>query len=206
MVIPQSALVVTRRLCLIWLSRAPLGVKKQGKVSPMAIYALDELVPSIDPTAYIHPMATVIGNVTIGPESSVWPGAVLRGDRGGIRIGSQTSVQDGVVIHCTEEHDTVVGDRCVIGHNAHLEGCTVMDDSLIGSGSVVLHQALVGPHSLVGASALVPNRCVVPPRARALGVPAKITLDSVAEDEFLQGVRTYVSSVHQYRAGLRQIS
>ena len=172
----------------------------------MPIYALDELVPHIHPSAFIHPMATIIGNVSIGSESSVWPGAVLRGDHGAIRIGSQTSVQDGSVIHCTAEHDTVVGDRCVIGHNAHLEGCTVHDDSLIGSGSVVLHRASIGPHALVGACAMVPNDLVVPSHARALGVPARLTLESVADDEFELAVRTYVSNVHQYASGLRQIS
>ena len=84
----------------------------------MPIYALGSQVPSIADDAYIHPDAVVIGSVTIGSESSVWPGAVLRGDDGEIRIGRQTSIQDGSVLHTTPEHPTVVGDRCVVGRDA----------------------------------------------------------------------------------------
>jgi carbonic anhydrase/acetyltransferase-like protein (isoleucine patch superfamily) len=121
----------------------------------MPMYALGDKKPTIDPTAFVHPDAVVIGDVTVGPESSIWPTAVLRGDHGRIVIGAQTSIQDGTVIHCTAELDTTVGDRCVVGHNAHLEGCVINDDCLVGSGSVVLHQVQVGPHALVGAGAVV---------------------------------------------------
>ncbi len=91
----------------------------------MTIYALGEKSPAIDPTAFIHPDATVIGDVTLGAHSSIWPGAVLRGDFGPIRIGARTSVQDGCVIHVREADPTVIGDGCVLGHNSHLEGCSV---------------------------------------------------------------------------------
>ena len=87
----------------------------------------------------------VIGNVELGPEASVWPYAVLRGDDGLIRIGARSNVQDNAVIHCTPNHPTVIGDDCTIGHQAHLEGCTVHDDSLIGVGAVVIHDARIGP-------------------------------------------------------------
>src|SRR3954453_1883424 len=117
----------------------------------MAIYALGDRVPTIDSSAFVHPDAVIIGNVTIGPESTVWPQAVLRGDYGEIVVGAQTSVQDGTVVHATEEHPTVIGDRCGIGHLVHLEGCTIEDDSLVGSNSVVLHRAVVRSGSLVGA-------------------------------------------------------
>ena len=99
----------------------------------------------------------VIGEVQIGPESTVWPTAVLRGDHGRIVVGAQTSIQDGTVVHCTESFPTVIGDRCTVGHNAHLEGCTIEDDCLIGSGSVLLHRVVVGRGALVGAGALVTN-------------------------------------------------
>src|SRR5919106_5263427 len=105
----------------------------------MAIYALGEAVPAIDPTAYVHPDAVIIGNVRIGPEASVWPGAVLRGDGAPITIGARTSVQDGSVLHVTPIHPTTVGEGCVIGHLVHMEGCTVEDGALVGSGSIVLH-------------------------------------------------------------------
>src|SRR4051794_1071778 len=133
----------------------------------MAIYALGDRVPQIDPDAFVHPDATVIGDVRLGANTTVWPGAVLRGDYGTITVGERTSIQDGTVVHATGELNTVVGSRCVVGHIVHLEGCTIHDDSLIGSGSVVLHEVVVGPHSLVGANAVVPNGMTVPPYAMA---------------------------------------
>ena len=172
----------------------------------MAVYALGDREPRIDPTAFVHPDAVIIGAVHIGPESTIWPTAVLRGDFGAIVVGSQTSIQDGSIIHCTADLDTVIGDRCVVGHNVHLEGCTIEDDCLIGSGSIVLHRAVVGPHALVGAGALVGNGKVVPPFARALGVPARIIEGAVAEDEFADGVRTYVDAGHRYSRELRRLS
>ncbi len=171
----------------------------------MARYALGDRQPTIDPTAFVHPDAVIIGDVTIGPESSVWPGAVLRGDHGRIVVGSQTSIQDGTVVHCTSTQDTVIGDRCVVGHNAHLEGCTVEDDCLIGSGSVILHRAVVGPCALVGAGAVVGNDKVVPAHARALGVPATITPDVIEDGAFADSVSTYVRNVHWYSADLKRL-
>lgn len=171
----------------------------------MPLYALGEKTPTIDPTAFVHPDAVVIGDVTIGPESSVWPTAVLRGDHGAVRIGAQTSIQDGTIVHCTSTLDTVVGDRCVVGHNAHLEGCTIEDDCLIGSGSVVLHRVVVGRHALVGAQALVTNDTQVPSGAMALGVPAKVRPDMVKPGAFDDAVGVYVRNAHWYNADLRRI-
>lgn len=171
----------------------------------MALYALGDRVPSIHPTAFVHPDAVIIGAVVIGAESSIWPTAVLRADHGEIRVGAQTSIQDGTVVHCTADLDTVIGDRCTVGHNAHLEGCRVHDDSLIGSGAVVLHRAEIGPHALVGAGALVPNGLRVPPHARALGIPARVTLDAVPDGAFSMNVETYVHNAHWYSAELRRL-
>lgn len=140
----------------------------------MAIYEIDGTAPRIDPTAYVHPDAVVIGDVIIGPESTVWPGAILLGDYGTITIGARTSVQDGSVIHATADTPTTVGDGCVIGHLVHLEGCVLEDSSLAGSGSVVLHYAVVGTGATVGANAVVTNHMIVPPGALAVGVPAVI--------------------------------
>lgn len=172
----------------------------------MPIYAIGDREPSIDPTAFVHPDAVVIGDVRIGPESSVWPTAVLRADYGSIIIGAQSSVQDGTIIHCTDTEDTLIGDRCTIGHNVHIEGATIHDDSLIGSGSIVLNGSVIGPCALVGAGALVPNRKVVPAHARALGVPCVITENAVKgrPDEF--GAQTYVRNAHWYNAELRRLS
>jgi carbonic anhydrase/acetyltransferase-like protein (isoleucine patch superfamily) len=140
----------------------------------MAIYALGDVVPNIDPTAYVHPDAVVIGDVTIGPESSIWPGAVLRGDHGFIRIGARTSIQDGTVVHTTEEWPTLVGDECVVGHLVHLEGCTVADRVLVGSGSIMLNRSSAATGAVIGAAALVPEDMEVPSGHLALGVPARV--------------------------------
>jgi carbonic anhydrase/acetyltransferase-like protein (isoleucine patch superfamily) len=171
----------------------------------MAIYALGSDTPDIHDTAFVHPDAVVIGRVCVGPESSVWPCAVLRGDYGQITIGSRTSIQDGSVIHATAAHSTVVGTGCVIGHLAHLEGCSVEDDCLIGSGAIVLHRVVVRSGALVGAGAVVPNDMEVPARAMALGVPARIRPDAVAEKAFADAVERYVANGQRYRCELRRL-
>jgi carbonic anhydrase/acetyltransferase-like protein (isoleucine patch superfamily) len=172
----------------------------------MPIYALGEAEPTIDATAYIHPDAVVIGDVTIGAESSVWPCAVLRGDPGGIVVGARTSVQDGTVVHTTPIHPTRIGNECVIGHNVHLEGCDVGDGALIGSGAIVLNGAVVEPEALVGAGAVVSGGMVVPRRAMALGVPAMIKLDAVDPELHIAiGMQVYRERGRTYRAQLRRI-
>jgi carbonic anhydrase/acetyltransferase-like protein (isoleucine patch superfamily) len=171
----------------------------------MAIYALGDLVPTIHESAYVHPDAVVIGQVTLEEECQVWGGAVLRGDYGRIVVGARTSVQDGTVVHATHELATEIGSDCVIGHNAHLEGCRIEPHSLVGSGSIVLHRCVVGPHSLVGANAVVTNGTIVPPHAQALGIPAKIKPDSVAEGQFLPAVHMYVANGKRYAKELRRL-
>jgi carbonic anhydrase/acetyltransferase-like protein (isoleucine patch superfamily) len=171
----------------------------------MAVYAIGDAVPEIHPDAYVHPDATVIGQVSIGAGTTVWPGAVLRGDYGRIVVGDRTSIQDGAVIHATETLPTVIGSDCVVGHIAHLEGCVVEDGCLIGSGSVVLHRALVRTGALVGAGAVVNNGVEVPSRAMALGVPAKIRPDTVPEGSFEDAVARYVANGERYRKELRRL-
>jgi carbonic anhydrase/acetyltransferase-like protein (isoleucine patch superfamily) len=171
----------------------------------MAVYAIGDAVPEIHPDAYVHPDATVIGQVRVGAGSTVWPGAVLRGDYGRITIGDRTSIQDGAVVHATETLPTVIGSNCVVGHIAHLEGCVVEDGCLIGSGSVVLHKAVVRTGALVGAGAVVGNNVEVPSRAMALGVPAKIRPDAVAEGSFDDAVARYVANGARYREELRRV-
>jgi carbonic anhydrase/acetyltransferase-like protein (isoleucine patch superfamily) len=171
----------------------------------MAIYALGDVEPRIDPEAYVHPDATVIGDVTIGPGSTVWPQAVLRGDYGVITVGARTSVQDGAVLHTTPLLPTTVGDDVVIGHLAHLECCTIHDRALVGTGSIVLHRAVVEAGALVGAGAVVPNGLVVPAGAMALGVPAKIRPDSVDIEETMRNAAQYVVNGERYKRELRRL-
>jgi carbonic anhydrase/acetyltransferase-like protein (isoleucine patch superfamily) len=169
----------------------------------MPLYALGDLVPRIDPDAFVHPEATIIGNVDVGAQATIWPQTVLRGDQSRIQIGARTSVQDGAVIHCTRELETVVGSDCVIGHLAHLEGCVVEDSALVGTGSVVLHRAIVRTGALVGAAALVPNGMEVPTGAMALGVPAKIHEGRVQPEMITGPAQEYVRNWFRYREGLR---
>jgi len=171
----------------------------------MAIYALGDQVPDIHPDAYISAEAVVIGSVTIGPESSVWPGAVLRGDDGLITVGARTSIQDGAVLHTSPFTPTTVGDECVIGHLAHLEGCTVHDGALVGSGSIVLHNAVVESGALVGAGAVVSGGTVVPSAAMALGVPAVIKPDRVTPEMISLGMLSYVERGKRYARELRRL-
>jgi carbonic anhydrase/acetyltransferase-like protein (isoleucine patch superfamily) len=171
------------------------------------IYALADVVPRIHPDAYVHPDAVVIGNVELGAEASVWPGAVLRGDEaGGIVVGARTSVQDGTVVHCTEELATTIGADCVIGHIAHLEGCTVHDGALVGNGAVVLHRAVIHSGALVGSNAVVPNGMEVPALAMALGVPAKLREGAVDPERMIRpGMESYLRRARRYRAELRPL-
>jgi len=171
----------------------------------VAIYALGDRVPTINPSAYIHPDAVIIGSVTIGAKSSVWPCAVLRGDYGEITVGERTSIQDGSVIHATDNEFTRIGNDCVIGHNAHLEGCTIEDGALVGSGSIVLHRAVVRTGGLVGAGAVVPNDLEVPSKAMALGIPAKIKLDAVPDGLIQLSAHVYIDNAARYPGLLRRL-
>jgi carbonic anhydrase/acetyltransferase-like protein (isoleucine patch superfamily) len=171
----------------------------------MPIYALGDQAPEIDSTAYVHPDAVVIGSVRIGPHSSVWPNAVLRGDDGEIRIGARSSVQDGSVIHCTAELSTVVGDECVIGHIVHLEGCTIDNRAMVANGAIVLHRCVVGTGAVVGANAVVLSDVEVPPGALAVGAPATVKPGRARMEDIMDSVETYVARVARYRDALRRL-
>ena len=172
---------------------------------PVSIYALDDDEPQIDETAYVAPDAVVIGRVTIGPEASVWPGAVLRGDHGYITVGARTSVQDGTIVHCTARYPTLIGDDCVVGHNAHLEGCVVEPGCLIGSGSVILNRVVVGRGSIVAAGAVLAEGFAVPPGSLVAGVPATVKRSGVDATRTQSSVRNYIETARHHRTGLRRI-
>jgi carbonic anhydrase/acetyltransferase-like protein (isoleucine patch superfamily) len=169
------------------------------------IYAIDDRFPSIDPEAFVHPEATIIGDVRIGPRSSIWPGAVLRGDYGAIIVGEATSIQDGAVIHATAELDTIIGDWVVVGHLAHIEGATVARRSLIGVGSIVLHRAVIGEGATVGAGAVVTNDMEVPPGALAVGVPAQIKPGRSDAKQIEIGARIYADNSARFRTRMRRL-
>jgi carbonic anhydrase/acetyltransferase-like protein (isoleucine patch superfamily) len=171
----------------------------------MVIYALGELIPDIHPDAYVHPDAVVIGAVRIGAHASIWPTAVLRADYGRIQIGELTSIQDGTIVHTTAEWPTIVGARCVVGHNVHLEGCRILDDCLVGSGSVVLNRAVIESGAAVGAAALVPEDAVIPSGHIALGIPARSRPAPHVGEWVTEAVGLYRDLAKRYRSELRRI-
>ena len=159
--------------------------------------------PEIHPDAFIHPAATVIGRVKIGARSTVWPGAVLRGDDGWIEIGEETSIQDGTVVHMTEgQSNTFVGSGVTVGHGVILHGCHVGDGALVGMGAIVLDNARVEAGGFVAAGTLIPPGKVVPSGKMAMGNPFKIVRDLKPGDLEWQafGRRTYVKRCAEYKA------
>jgi carbonic anhydrase/acetyltransferase-like protein (isoleucine patch superfamily) len=158
--------------------------------------------PRLDPSAYVVENATVIGDVVIGPESSIWFGAVVRGDIHPIRIGARSNVQDNATLHVVGgKFGTTLGDGVTVGHNAVVHGCTIEDGVLIGMGAIVLDDARIGAESLIAAGALVPPGTRVPPRSLVLGSPGKV-VRPVSDDE-LERIRTsasnYVGYAKRYR-------
>ncbi len=140
--------------------------------------------PQIAASAYIDPAAVVIGDVTIGEHSSVWPCAVIRGDVNWVRIGARTNVQDGAVLHVMkDEYPLVLGDSVTIGHGAVLHGCTVESRVLVGIGAIVLNNARIGTGSIIAAGTLVPEGTVVPPGSLFMGHPGKFRRALTPEDQ-----------------------
>lgn len=159
--------------------------------------------PVVDPAAFVHPAAVVIGEVRIGRDSSVWPGAVLRGDDAPIVIGDETSIQDGTVIHATEgQSATTVGARVTVGHRVILHGCTIGDECLIGMGSIILDNAVIEPGAFVGAGALVPPRKVVRSGELVMGSPCRVVrICSDADRAWIEhSWRSYVKRTREYLA------
>ena len=149
--------------------------------------------PTVDPSAYVDQSAQVIGDVHIGPESSVWMNAVIRGDVHAIRIGARTNLQDGVVVHVqTGTHATTIGDDVTVGHGAIVHGCTIADRCLIGMGAILLNGVTVGSESIVAAGSLVPEGFVVPPRSLVMGSPAKVRRELTDADA--AAIRVYAAN------------
>jgi carbonic anhydrase/acetyltransferase-like protein (isoleucine patch superfamily) len=158
--------------------------------------------PAIDDTAWVAPNATLIGQVTLGPESSVFYGSVLRGDTDSITLGARSNLQDNVTVHCDSGVPTTIGSGVSVGHAAVLHGCTVEDDCLIGMSATVLNRAVIGAGSLVAAGALVLEGTIIPPRSLVAGVPAKVRRELTdAEFEKVKDNAThYVEYAKTHRA------
>src|SRR5688500_12114212 len=133
------------------------------------------VVPRIDASAYVDVSAQVIGDVEIGPESSIWMNVVVRGDVNRIRIGARTNIQDLTLVHVMREtHPTTIGDAVTVGHSAVVHGCTIENRCLIGMGAILLNGCRVGTGSIIAAGALVPEGMAVPPGSMVMGVPARV--------------------------------
>lgn len=143
-------------------------------VTPMPLLPFEGSVPEVADDAWVAPGAVLVGRVSLGSRSSVWYGAVLRGDGNSITVGAGSNVQDGTVVHADPGFPAVIGDGVVVGHGAVVHGCTVEDGSLIGMGSRVLNGARIGAGSLVAAGAVVLEGTQVPPGSLVAGVPAKV--------------------------------
>ncbi len=160
--------------------------------------------PRIAASAYVDPGAHVIGDVEIGERASIWPCVVLRGDIEPIRVGAETNIQDGTVIHTDRGFPAIIGDRVSVGHSAVLHGCTVEEDSLIGMGARVLNGARIGRGAVVAAGALVPEGMEIAPDMLAMGAPAKVRRPVTAEEKarFQKGVGGYMERGRQYKEEL----
>ncbi len=154
--------------------------------------------PQISKQAFVHEMATVIGDVVIKQRASIWPGAVLRGDMGLIEIGEETSIQDGCICHATQnESTTVIGNRVVVGHRAVLHGCKVQNDCLIGMGAILLDNSVIGEGSLIGAGSIITPGIKIPPNSFVVGVAGKIKRQTTAAERasIAQGCQHYTEQV-----------
>jgi carbonic anhydrase/acetyltransferase-like protein (isoleucine patch superfamily) len=138
--------------------------------------------PDIARDAYVHPTAVVIGQVKLGKQSSVWPGAVIRGDLSPIVVGERTSIQDGCVLHTGVRLQLRIGNDAVVGHRAMLHSCDIEDGAMIGMGAIIMDAAKIGAHSIVGAGALVPKGFVVPPRSVVVGCPCRVVREVTDEE------------------------
>jgi carbonic anhydrase/acetyltransferase-like protein (isoleucine patch superfamily) len=174
----------------------------------MAIYRLGSKVPQVPSSAYVAPEAVIIGDVVIGEDANIWPGAVIRGDNVRIVIGRATNVQEGAVLHSDPGVPLVVGDDVSIGHQAMLHGCTVGDGSLVGIQAVVMNGAVVGRECLVGAGALVAEGKAFNDRVLILGSPARML--RTLSDEEVAGLRfnaaDYVRRQRMYQQELQRIT
>ena len=171
----------------------------------MTQYAIGDKKPSLSSGTWIAHNATVIGDVRLGANASIWFGAVLRGDNEPIRIGRRTNIQENVVIHTDPGLPVVLGAEVTVGHTAMLHGCTVEDGALIGIGAIVLNGARVGAGAIIGAGALVPENKTIPPGAVVFGSPGKV-MRQVSEAErarIAEGVADYDARWRRYKRGLK---
>ena len=160
-----------------------------------------DMLPSFAERAFVFPGAAIVGDVSLGEDVSVWYGCVLRGDLRPVTVGARTNVQDGTVVHVSDDGPCDIGADCVIGHRAMVHACRIEDACLIGMQATILDNAVVGAGSVVGAGTLVTQRMVIPPRSLVLGVPGKVVKKLTEEEEAFHRAHAakYVRLKENYR-------
>ena len=160
--------------------------------------------PTLHPSAFIAPGAVVIGDVTLGEESSIWYNTVLRGDIHEIKIGARSNIQDGSVIHLADDYGVYVGDYVTVGHKALLHACRIDDEVLIGMGAIVLDGAEIGARSIIGAGALLTKGKIIPPGSLVMGAPGKVirSLDQAEQLALKSWAEKYVLVAKKHREAL----
>lgn len=173
----------------------------------MAIYQLDDLKPVIADSAWVADSAQVMGHVTLGADSSVWFGAIIRGDMDSITVGAGSNIQDGSVLHADDNMPLTIGENVTVGHQVMLHGCTIGDGSLIGIQAVVLNGAKIGKNCLVGAGALVTEGKEFPDGSMILGSPAKAVrqLSEAQLAGLKMSAQHYIDNARRYKAGLTKL-
>ncbi|HVH16619.1 MAG TPA: gamma carbonic anhydrase family protein [Candidatus Angelobacter sp.] len=166
----------------------------------MPEYPLGSKKPRIHRSAILAPSCTIIGDVVIGPRTSIWPGAVLRGDYGYVRIGSDCSIQDNAVVHCSGENPAIVGKGVTVAHGAIVHACRIGDECLIGAGAIIFDGASVGKHSILGVGCILLEGRKIPPRSVAVGAPARIIRKATLEDvrAVKESYKAYVKMAQLY--------
>src|SRR5437870_11694164 len=166
----------------------------------MPLYQLGSKKQRVNPTCMVAPNASIIGGVVVGSRSSIWPGAVLRGDYGRIRVGANCSLQDNVVVHCSAENAGVIGNGVTVAHSAIVHACRIGDECLIGAGAIIFDGAKIGTHSIIGVGSVVLERRTIPRRSVAVGAPAKVIRRATDKDVRMirESYRSYVKMAKKY--------
>jgi carbonic anhydrase/acetyltransferase-like protein (isoleucine patch superfamily) len=167
----------------------------------MGLYEFDDKTPKVDPEAYISPRASLIGNIEIGADSSVWEFAVMRADMNLIRVGKGTSIQDNCTVHTTFMNQTLIGDYVTCGHNSVIHACEIGDRTVIGMGAIVLDGAKVGNDCVIGAGTVVTERTVIPDGSLVLGIPGKVVkeVSDSMKEAFMAGAELYIELGKQHK-------
>lgn len=173
----------------------------------MSIYSLDGVTPKLADDVYVAPNAQVMGNVEMDAGSSVWFGAVLRGDNDLIKIGPRSNVQDNSVLHTDPGMPLTIGEGVIIGHQVMLHGCTIGDNTLIGIGATVLNGAKIGKNCLIGAHALITEGKDIPDRSMVVGAPGKVirTLNEQQIAMLKLNAEVYVANAKRFKTGLKEV-